>query len=901
VGRDQELARVHAFIECGGIPPSGLVLAGAAGIGKSELWSAGVARARECGLRILATRPTQAEQSLAHVGLGDLFESIRPDDLTSLAPPRRRALESTLLVQDAPDEPVDARALALAVRDVLEAMCASGPVVIAIDDVQWLDRAATETLAFALRRLDRSDVRVLLAHRTPGAEPDLADAVSAIDHLALGPFSVGALHQLLRDRLGRTFGRQTLLRVHERSGGNPFHALELARVLDDDVDPLQPLPVPETWEALVRARLDALPTDTYDALMLVAALGAPTQSLLRGAGVQRDALLPAFGADVLTRDGETVRFTHPLLASVLYDDLGDGREAVHARAANLVEDPVVRARHLALSRRSPDPGIAAELERAAAVAAQRGAAALSAELAEHALRLTPADATADRHRRGIDVARGQLAAGEWTRARAVVADLESSVPPGPSRAELLLLKAQFHHDDLAVPILTAALEQSGDDPVLHARIALQLAWAERFRGSFATAYDRTREALQLVDGVIDDASLLADALEQIVFTGSMVGAPETTTYLERMRDLARSSGDEDLQRRAALLGAWPLHAGDDLASVREGLERLHRAWQEQDELFDADVLWELAWVELWLGNWTAAAECASRCQEIDQQYGTDKNQSYLPVAWIAAHRGELEKALETAERALALCDEQIGFQPPLLVAVPALVSLWRGDATTAVGPLCQADERAASLGWAASAARLWTLDLVEALVEVGRLDAADDVIERWESDARRSNDTRTLARIPLCRGLVEAARPDADRALAELARADQLLLACGDTFGRARAALVRGTVLRRDRQKRSAREALDAAVAVFDELGATTWSARARRERDSIGGRTHSAGLTTAEGRVAALVAAGKTNREVAAQLFLGERTVASHLSRIYAKLGVRSRTELAGRLRSIS
>jgi DNA-binding CsgD family transcriptional regulator len=369
-----------------------------------------------------------------------------------------------------------------------------------------------------------------------------------------------------------------------------------------------------------------------------------------------------------------------------------------------------------------------------------------------------------------------------------------------------------------------------------------------------------------------------------------------TVHLDQLRELARSSDDNYLQRRAALVGAWPFHAGQDLDAIRAELECVRRAWQEQDEVFEGDVLWELAWVELWSGNWTVALDHASRTLEITQQYGTEKNQSYMPISWVMLHRGELERALELSQRGLVLCDEQVGFRPPMLQAVPGIVALWRQDAVTAATLLAEADERAHAMGWGASAARPWTLDLVEALIEVGELDAAGDVTDRWAADARRSDDRRTLARIPLCRALGAAARSDIEVALAQLEEAETLLAACHDSFGRGRAALLRGVVLRRNRQKRSAREALDSATDMFDELGATTWAARARRERDSIGGRTQATGLTEAERRVATLVAKGRTNREVATELFLGERTVASHLSRIYAKLGVRSRTELAGR-----
>ncbi|TML44979.1 MAG: hypothetical protein E6G19_06060 [Actinobacteria bacterium] len=280
VSREGELASIHAFIgeKRGG--PAGLVLEGEAGIGKSTLWLAGVEHARARGLRILASRPAEAERGLAHVGLGDLFDDVLDDVLPALSPPRRRALEIALLREEATRGPVDQRALAVAVRGALQLLSEPRPLVIAVDDVQWLDQSSSSALAFALRRLGSSQVFLLLARRLgDGAQPseiEQALGTERVQRLPVGPLSVGALHRFLRNRLGRSFGRQTLLRIHERSGGNPFFALELAGILDTDVDPLRPLPVPETLEELVRARISALPASTREALAFASALGAPS-------------------------------------------------------------------------------------------------------------------------------------------------------------------------------------------------------------------------------------------------------------------------------------------------------------------------------------------------------------------------------------------------------------------------------------------------------------------------------------------------------------------------------------------------------------------------------------------------------------------------------------------------
>jgi DNA-binding CsgD family transcriptional regulator len=901
VGREEELSSLQAFVDHARRGPTTLVLEGVAGIGKTTLWEAGVEHARARGLTVLASRPAEAERALGHVGLVDLLEGVVDDALSALLTPRRRALQVALLREEASGDPVDHRTLAVAVRDVLQLLSERGPILIAVDDVQWLDPSSSGALTFALRRLDVSPVSLLLtrrlAERAQQSEVEQALGAGRVRHLVVGPLSVGALHRFLRDRVDRPFARQTLLRIHERSGGNPFFALELARVLDADVDPLQPLPVPETLEELVRTRIDELPAATRQALALASALGTPSESVLERAGAAADALRPAFAANVIERENGTIRFTHPLLSSVLYQDLGEERRGVHERVAGIVDDPLLRARHVALSTESPDMGVAAVLDDAARLAADRGASAFAAELAEHALRLTPPDTGDGRHRRGLAAARAHLAAGEWTRARAIANDLLAEAKSGPLRAEALLLLAEFEHDDLAVPVLADALREASLRPALQARIHVRLAWAERFRKGFAAALENSRSALELADRLDDDV-LRFDALVQLYVLGSMVGDAETPAYVARARDLATAAGDPCLLREANVVASGMLIDSGNIDEGRAGLEQEYREWQERDELFSAQVLWALAWLELWAGRWELAAKQAARARDVNVQYGVEKNQDYIPITWIAAHRGQLELAEEESERALKLCEEQIGFHPPLLAAVPGLVALWRGDPATAAERLGEANRQAATLAWGAPDARPWTADYAEALLELGRIDDAVRVIDLWEADAMRLACERVLAQVTRCRGLVAAARGAVDEAVSLLEQAAARHNEVGDAFGRGRALLALGIVLRRARRKRPAREAIHAALGDFEQLGAATWVEKAHAELGRIGGRMREEGLTAAERRVAVLVAAGRTNREVAAELFLGERTVAGHLTRVYAKLGVRSRTELARRLR---
>jgi len=226
--------------------------------------------------------------------------------------------------------------------------------------------------------------------------------------------------------------------------------------------------------------------------------------------------------------------------------------------------------------------------------------------------------------------------------------------------------------------------------------------------------------------------------------------------------------------------------------------------------------------------------------------------------------------------------------------VLGLVAHWSGDAAGAVRWLAGADEQAAALGWGEPSSRWWSDDYAETLLALGRIEDAIRVLDVWEADAVRLNRGRVLAQVTRSRGLVAAAQGNVDRAALVLQQAVAHHEKFGDRFGRARALLALGIVRRRARQKRAAREAIEAALAGFEQLGAATWVETARAELGGIGGRTREERLTPAEQRVAALVAEGRTNREVAAALFLGERTVETHLSHVYAKLEIRSRTELA-------
>ena len=907
VGRDEELSALSAFFDRHGAGdgPLALALEGEAGIGKSTLWRAAVEDARGRGLRVLSTRPAESERALAHVGLGDLLDGVLDDTLPALTPPQRRALEVALLVEDAEGGPVDQRALGVAVRSALELLADDG-LVLAIDDLQWLDASSANALGFALRRLPESDITLVWTRRLGELEQSSAvgDALEAdrIERHRVGPLSVGATHQVLRSLHAGGVPRPTLLRLHAVSGGNPFYALELARALGTDGtvrDPTQPLPVPERLEELVSARLDGFEDATHEVLVLASANARLTPAQLARAGIEPGALDPAFSANVIELAGGSVRFTHPLLASVLYQGLPAGeRQRVHGRLAEITEDPLARARHLALSTDRPDAELAALLEAAAGMTAAQGAPMVSAELGEHAMRLTPPEHRSDLDRRAAAAARSHLAAGDVERGRALAAELAARAAPGADRAEALVLLAEANEMALAVPLLKEALLEPGAPAALRASIHQRLSLDVRFREGLDAAEAHALAAVDLAEQV-GDAGLRASALGGLALIQLNAGRPGSLELAEEAYDLVSGAEVSQAVADAAFPFAHVLLWSAHYDRARALLESLFVDWSERDDRMAAYALWYLAMVELRTGNYAPAEQHARQSLQLAGPYVREEvasPTSLFPLTLITAHRGDLPQARELARQICRLSElHAVRLHGPLTTL--GLVELWSGNPAAAVDCFRSAEEMTDAADGAEPTMQLWRAEQVEALLELGLVDDAVVRLDAWEATARRLDRAWALAHVTRCRGLVAAARGDVAAAVNLLAEAVEQHEAHGDPFGRARALLALGVTRRRARQKRPAREAIELARAGFEEIGAEGWAEEARRELGAIGGRTRSEGLTAAEQRVADLVAGGATNAEVASALFLAERTVASHLTRIYAKLGVRSRTELARKL----
>jgi hypothetical protein len=453
--RDEELTFLSEFIASLREGGGGLLIEGEAGIGKTKLWNEGVERASDHGVCVLSCRAAGSEVRLSFTCLGDLLDSRVEEALPALPAPQRRALEAALLVADAEAHVADERAVGLGFLNVLRSLAAAQPLLLAVDDLQWVDGPSARALEFALRRRSDEPVGLLATLRSgPGeAAPfdvERAFGTGGLARVRLGPLSGNALHELLRVELALDLAHPQLVRLRDVSGGNPFFALEIGRGLVARPGSLSAdaqLPLPENLRQLVRDRLRALPRRTGRTLLAAAALSRPTFELLTawsGNGVQLAVDIDAaVKAGVLELAGDQVRFTHPLLPSVHYAEAGAAmRRRIHGELAAVALDAEERARHLALSREPPDGAVARALDEAARLARVRGAPQAAAELSDQARRFTAAGQRQDLRRRLLDCAEYWLEAGDTVRARLAAEEGLAGSLAGHERAGALNLLGQ---------------------------------------------------------------------------------------------------------------------------------------------------------------------------------------------------------------------------------------------------------------------------------------------------------------------------------------------------------------------------------------------------------------------------------------------------------------------------
>jgi len=766
VGRRTEIESVERFVADRHLEPSALTIVGPAGIGKTTLWQAGVAAARSHGSRVLVARPSGAEASLSFAGLVDLLEPVDDAILERLPAPQRRALAVALLREEAAAAGVDARAIATATFGVLHELAADGPLVVAVDDAQWLDEATANALRFALRRLGGDPVSVLASVRAGTGRPETFETAlpeERREELRLAPLSVAAMHEVVRVRLGDTLRRPTLVRVVERSGGNAFYVLEIARELvrgggRDDGG----LPVPAGVQELVRARVARLPRRTREALLLAAALAVPTTAV-----VPADDLLAAEDEGLVRVDPDgRIAFEHPLVAAAIYDSVpASRRRLAHRTLAGRTDDKEERARHLALAAVGPDEIVAAELDEATLHTAARGASAAAAELARLALDLTPPEDRAARTRRALTLAHHLLDSGESAAARAVLEACDPASVEGDLRARLLrelgwILWYEGDHN-AGYRLVRAALAQARDGE-LAARTHATAAWL---------LHDLDLErAIRHADAVVD--RLDPEAHPGLYSWSLLLGA-----YL---RLLNGEGADEDaylrgceLQQRpidwddtSPVVAMWPL-LNDRFAEARDHYERgLQRSRAEGDVTSVQGTLLRLAEIACWTGRLGEADVLAAEGMELAERTGSSAflGSALYARALVDAHLGRCADARTAAAAIVSSFGGTL--QGALGHWVLGFVELSVGDAAAADAQYAVAQRIVDTLGQREPGRFRFQPDHVEAVVELGDRERARAMVAALGERAAVFPRPWILATGERCRALLASAEGDLPGALA---------------------------------------------------------------------------------------------------------------------------------------
>jgi len=912
IGRAEELdAALTALTTL----PAIVALEGEAGIGKTSVWSAVLHQLEAGGHVVLSARPAEAETHLSYAGLADLLDPVLDDSLAELPGPQRQALTVALRRADAEGRAPDQAAIAFAVLGALRNAASDRRLIVAVDDLQWLDGPSLFALEFAVRRLRNESLGVLLALRPDRARGSSIEferwlAQERVRRIDLGPLSLGAVHHLVQGRLDVVLSRPLLQRVHETSGGNPFFALELARALQERGEqPKQgePLPVGSELRQLLRARLGALSSHAQEALLVAASVPQPTVGLISevtGARA-RESLREAVDAEVVELEDDRIRFVHPLFASAVYLETGgDRRRGVHRRLAALVEDPEERARHLALCTEGADSAVASALDEASQIARARGAPQAAAEFSERACRLTPQDDVEAAHRRRLEAGAAFFEAGDTARAQTLFTQAAEIARPGPARAAALSRLARVHHyagdQRIAVKLFRESLEHAGTDPSVQADAADGLATSLFFlREDLPEALEHARFAARIA-AAEGNRGALAVALGTQGHIEAVLGRREAVATLQSALALEGEVRGLPIMRHPSFQLAFARVWSDELEAARAALTDIEeRAVEQGDESSLPFVLTYLSLAEFLSGRWQEALRAADEGADVALAAGSETGRAFaLSIrALVASGLGRERAARSDANEALALAERGTMFATTTSLWALGLLELSLdrpAETHELLGPLVARVE-GADIGEPGSIR--FVTDDVEALVTLGELDTAATQLARFEQHAQRVGRRSALAAAHRCRGLIAAAAGAADEAQAECNRALDEFVQLSMPFERARTLLALGFAQRQARQRRAARNSLERALRLFEELGASLWAERARAELGRISGRAPSRGeLTASERRVAELVAEGRTNREVAAALHVTPRTVEGTLSRVYAKLGVRSRTELARR-----
>jgi DNA-binding CsgD family transcriptional regulator len=912
--RSAEWRQVRAFAETIRPAPAALAVQGEAGAGKSTLWRAGIQAAAAAGYRLLRSEPSASETDLSFAGLSDLLAGVLPLVADQIPGPQQEALEIALLLRPAGGEPPAARAVGLAVLAVLRGCLAEGPVLVAIDDVQWLDEASVEALTFALRRVPGGPLSLLVAARTEaaadpltaGAPPpshgwrELVAAIPAAAVIDLAPLDMWQVQNLLPPTVTAAQARE----VARRSRGNPFWALQVSASLESTQSQVPPLA-----RTLTDRLSRSLSGGAAAALAVVAAAGRiALPDALTVLGQLDDpaaAVDAAVLAGVVAESGGRLAVAHPLIGAAAVESLPPGRRTeLYRRLASASSNPERHAHFAALAAGpGPDAAVADALDAAAEAAHARAANAAAGQFAAQAVTFTPASKAAALVRRRIRAAELLFAASEMERSlaqlealdveRLATEDLERALPLLADMAGLVRGAAA------ATAIVTRAVDAAGPDPrrrALVLALASDVGYGLRGRRRAAAA-----EAISCAEAAGPAAvPMLHQALINLYVAKVAAGEGLDTGLLERAEGLEAGLPGLRLHNRADVhRGVWS-RCTEDLETSRAAVRRcIARGREAGEDYLLLTFLSYLAATEELAGDFTAAAAALAEAGQVAAFY------DWPPSPWHLEPRCELLIAAGELDQAFALAEEQLpdAESRPLPVrfvgaCLRGKVSLWRGNATAAIRHLERAAVLAEQCDWADPGVRSrLDIPLAEAYVAVGRPGDARRISAWLRGLGGRLGRPALTGDAHRIDALLCAAAGDLEAA-AESARA--AVAAHGSSPLRpelARSLLVLGRIERRRKSRRQSRDALVRARELATQMGHRPLLAHLEQELPRVAAERSGAELTATERRVAGLIAAGATNRDAAAALFVSVRTVETHVASIYRKLGVRTRAELARRI----
>jgi DNA-binding CsgD family transcriptional regulator len=870
-----------------------LVVHGEPGVGKTALLEYAIESA--AGLRVARVAGVESEMELAFAALQQLCAPML-DKLAGLPDPQRAALGVAFGLETgaAPDRFV----VGLAALSLLSAAAEQQPLLCVVDDAQWLDRASALVLAFVARRLLAEPVAVVFAANEPGEE------LRGLPELVVGGLGEGDARELLGSVLGGPLDERVRDRILAETRGNPLALLELPRGVPG-VPGLSELPgLPGRIEDSFRRRVEVLPGVTQRLMLVAAAEPAGGPALVWRAaerlGIGAEAAWPAADAGLLTI-GERVMFRHPLVRSAVYRAApAPDRRAAHQALADATDpqaDPDRRAWHRAQATPGPDEDVAAELERSASRAQARGGPAAAAAFLERSAALTLDPAR--RAERALAAAQATYQAGAFETTLRLLGTTEAGPPDPLRRAQADLLRGQIafcsSRGSAAPPLLLKATRQFEPlDPRLARETYLDALAAATFAGRLALGggMREVAEAARAAPpppGPARGPDLLLDGLALLATEGYPAGAPV-------LRQAVSAFRGPDVSREEELRRLWLVcHVASivwDYASWDVLSDRQVRLARDVGALITLPIAYNTrAGVHVFAGEFAEAAAMVAQAESVIEMTGSSIA-PYGAVA-LAAFRGQEAQAaqlIQTATDDVRRRGEGAGLS--FLQWADAVLCNSLGRYEEALAAAQQASEDSPAVIFAS-----WALvELVEAAVRSAIPERAAEALQRLSGIARACGTDWALGAEARSRALVSDGQD-----------AETLYREAIDRFGRAglrvdlaRAHLLYGEWLRRQRRRRDARDQLGRAYRLFDSIGAEAFADRARTELRATGGHAQQHTiqtpdtLTAQEALIARLAGDGASNPRIAAQLFISPATVAYHLRKVFTKLGISSRSQLA-------